>query len=268
MSTWDVITAAQHGDRTAFARFWVDAHPVVHRYVRSRVNDPWLAQDITSEAFTKALGAISTVRDTGRDPAAWVVTIARNLILDHAKSATAQRETFTATGDIRDIDRTIDGPEDTTVRSDTARCVRDSIAAVLNPGERECVTLRFLHGLTIKETATEMGRTPGGTKTLQIRALQKLHTHLNPAAGLRTQRECANPDCRATYTRNGLYCSARCEQHAAEQVINVTHGDRCVIPHCRRTLTETQRRRRAVTCSSRCANHLHRLRALTRGTAA
>ena len=49
------------------------------------------------------------------------------------------------------------------------RCV-----AKLNPDQRECITLRFLQGLSVAETARAMDRNESAVKALQHRAVRRL----------------------------------------------------------------------------------------------
>jgi RNA polymerase sigma-70 factor (ECF subfamily) len=93
---WDLIEAAQSGDREAFGRLYSRYAPGVSRFVGSRLRDRDLAQDLTSETFARALRRIDSVSYQGRDAGAWFTTIARNLITDHVKSSRVQRETVTA----------------------------------------------------------------------------------------------------------------------------------------------------------------------------
>ena len=50
------------------------------------------------------------------------------------------------------------------------------MAAVARLGDeqRECVMLRFVHGLSVNETAAVMGKNDGAIKALQHRAVRKL----------------------------------------------------------------------------------------------
>ena len=83
---WDLIEAAQAGDREAFGSLYSRYAPGVSRFVGSRLRDRALAEDLTSETFARALRRIDSVSDQGRDAGAWFTTIARNLVLDHVKS--------------------------------------------------------------------------------------------------------------------------------------------------------------------------------------
>jgi RNA polymerase sigma-70 factor (ECF subfamily) len=46
--------------------------------------------------------------------------------------------------------------------------------AQLGDEQRECVMLRFIHGLSVSETANVMGKNDGAIKALQHRAVRKL----------------------------------------------------------------------------------------------
>ena len=80
----------------AFGKLYDMYVDVVYRFVYFRVNDRGLAEDFTSETFLRALRRIGTVNYQGRDIGAWFVTIARNIVLDHVKSARHRLEVTTA----------------------------------------------------------------------------------------------------------------------------------------------------------------------------
>ena len=44
----------------------------------------------------------------------------------------------------------------------------------LGPEQQECLALRFLHGLSVAETAEAMGKRDGAIKALQHRAVRRL----------------------------------------------------------------------------------------------
>ncbi|MBW0137869.1 RNA polymerase sigma factor [Pseudonocardia abyssalis] len=168
---WSLVRAAQEGDMEAFSELYERYYDVVFRYVLFRMNDRTLAEDITQEAFVRALRRIGSVTYQGRDIAAWFVTIARNLIFDHVKSSRYRLESTTA--DIIDLSPTTHGPEqqvlDGATNDELIRCVRK-----LNPDQQECITLRFLQGLSVAETARIMDRNEGAVKALQHRAVRRL----------------------------------------------------------------------------------------------
>lgn len=171
---WALVHAAQDGDTEAFGRLFDRYHDVVFRFVLFRLNDRQAAEDLTQETFVRAYRRITSVSYQGRDIGAWFVTIARNLVLDHVKSSRYRLES--ATPEVADVAPTKSqgpGPEQEVIAGAThaelLRCV-----ARLGDDQQECITLRFLQGLSVAETAEIMGRNEGAVKALQHRAVRRL----------------------------------------------------------------------------------------------
>nr|6DXO_A Chain A, RNA polymerase ECF-subfamily sigma factor [Streptomyces venezuelae ATCC 10712] len=141
----DLVDRAQAGEAEAFGRLYDQYSDTVYRYIYYRVGGKATAEDLTSETFLRALRRISTFTWQGRDFGAWLVTIARNLVADHFKS----------------------------MESLSNAALLDAVRR-LNPQQQECVTLRFLQGLSVAETARVMGKNEGAIKTLQYRAVRTL----------------------------------------------------------------------------------------------
>jgi RNA polymerase sigma-70 factor (ECF subfamily) len=99
------------------------------------------------------------------------VTIARNLVVDHVKSSRYKLEV--TTGEMLDGDQRAPSTEDEVL--DRLRDER-LLTAVrgLRADQAECVSLRFLQGLSLAETAEVMGRSAGAVKQLQLRAVRSL----------------------------------------------------------------------------------------------
>jgi RNA polymerase sigma-70 factor (TIGR02952 family) len=171
VDVWALVRRAQGGDAEAFGELYDHYVTLVHRYAYHRVGDRATAEDVTSETFVRALRRIDSLSFQGRDVGAWLVTIARNIIRDQVKSSRYRLEVTTA--DMRDADRVTDGPEDAVVQLLTNQqllaCVKQ-----LGSEQQECIVLRFLHGLSVSETAQIMGKKDGAIKALQHRAVRRL----------------------------------------------------------------------------------------------
>ncbi|OIV35295.1 RNA polymerase subunit sigma-24 [Mangrovactinospora gilvigrisea] len=173
----DLVEAAQSGETEAFGRLYDHYCDTVYRYIYYRVGSRATAEDLTSETFLRALRRISTFTWQGRDFGAWLVTIARNLVADHFKSSRFRLEV--TTGEMLDANEVERSPEESVLESLSNEAL---LAAVrrLNPQQQECVTLRFLQGLSVAETARVMGKNEGAIKTLQYRAVRTLARLLPP----------------------------------------------------------------------------------------
>jgi RNA polymerase sigma-70 factor (ECF subfamily) len=166
-----LVERAQDGDGEAFGKLYDAYMDTVYRYIYYRVSNRALAEDLTSETFLRALRRISTFTWQGRDFGAWLVTIARNLVADHFKSSRHRLEV--PTGEMLDSNETEASPEDSVLAYLSNRALLDAVKQ-LNSQQQECVTLRFLHGLSVAETAKIMGKNDGAIKTLQYRAIRTL----------------------------------------------------------------------------------------------
>ncbi len=168
---WSLVRAAQGGDGEAFGKLYDQYVDTVFRYIYYRVNDRGLAEDFTSETFLRALRRIATIDYQGRDIGAWFITIARNIVFDHTKSARYRLEL--TTGEVLDSSETEAGPELTVLTRLTNARLLEAVNS-LGDEQKECIVLRFLNGLSVAETAAVMGKNDGAIKALQHRAVKRL----------------------------------------------------------------------------------------------
>lgn len=169
---WDLVTAAKAGDRTAYGQLWALYHPMVLRYVRSRVLNHALAEDLAGETFLRGLRRVESLTYQGDSgPGAWFVTIARNLILDHVKRSDTRLTT--PAEDIRDVAAGVD-TEDLALRELELAALRADLEvalAALPADQWETIKLRFFDGLSTAETAAATGRGVAASKAMQHRAI-------------------------------------------------------------------------------------------------
>ncbi|WP_242454705.1 sigma-70 family RNA polymerase sigma factor [Bailinhaonella thermotolerans] len=166
------MLAAKAGDAEAFGALYDRYVDLVYRYVYFRVGAHALAEDLTSETFLRALRRMPDFTWQGKDFGAWLVTIARNLVADHFKSGRYRLEVSTAEVFDTILDEA-DTPENAVLSAMTNRDVLKAVRG-LNPEQQECVVLRFVHGLSLAETALIMGKNTGAIKALQFRAVKAL----------------------------------------------------------------------------------------------
>lgn len=168
---WQLVGRAQQGDGEAFGQLYDRYVDSVYRFIYFRVNDRALAEDFTSETFLRALRRIGTISYQGRDIGAWFVTIARNIVFDHMKSARHRLEVTTA--DTFEGDDRAPSPEAAVIETLTNERLMAAVRQ-LGDEQRECVLLRFIQGFSVSETAAVMGKNDGAIKALQHRAVRKL----------------------------------------------------------------------------------------------
>jgi RNA polymerase sigma-70 factor (ECF subfamily) len=177
MATPTLITAAQQGDREAIAALYAEHHRAVRSYLARRVG-PDLADDLAQDVWVRALRALPGYRDTGRPFEAWLITIARNLLADHATAAVTRREVPTA--DLRQHDTAVAGPEDQVLTELDAAPLRTAVAR-LPAVHRQTLALTYWAGLSTAVIAAHTGRTPAAVRTIRSRASTALRQALTAA---------------------------------------------------------------------------------------
>lgn len=167
------VRQAQEGSAHAFALLYDYYVDQVYAYVYHRVGHRQTAEDLVGDVFLRALRRITTFRWQGVDFGAWLITIARNRVHDHFKSARFRLEA--PVEEIYDTPQTSspDDPEQAALAGDLARQVREALS-LLKGEQAEVLYLRFIQHLNVAETGAVMGKSDGAVKALQYRALKTL----------------------------------------------------------------------------------------------
>ncbi|GAB3234844.1 hypothetical protein GCM10027447_32290 [Glycomyces halotolerans] len=171
----ELVARAQDGDASAFGDIYDRYGDTVYRYIYFRVGNAQLAEDLASETFLRALRRISSFSWQGRAFGAWLVTIARNLVVDHFKSGRYRLEI--AKPDVLGPDAAETDPSTSPETAALEKLTNATLLTAvkkLNPDQQECIVLRFLQGFTVAETARAMGKNEGAVKALQYRAVRTL----------------------------------------------------------------------------------------------
>lgn len=166
-----LLDAARAGDRDAFGRIYDRFHKPVFRMLLVATRSQAVAEDLTSETFFRALRQLarSTVTVDYLEP--WLMRIARNLAVDHFKSGHSRYQ-VTIEG-LDTVEPVIEGPEDGVVATLTYQALWDAVDQ-LPANQRRCVLARFVHELTLVETAELMDCSTGAVKQLQHRGVRNL----------------------------------------------------------------------------------------------
>lgn len=169
-----LVARAKEGDRGAFAQLYRMYLPNVYKFLYYRVGSKAQAEDMTAEVFLRALRKIETFTWTGADFGAWLMRIARNLVLDEAKSSRARLEVVSdEMPEERTETRSERAAEHSAIENFTNVEVYKAIKK-LRPDQQEVITLRFLHGMGVGEVAKLMDKKEGTVRTLQFRGLKAL----------------------------------------------------------------------------------------------
>lgn len=135
----------------------------VYGYLYRRCSSPALAEDLTSETFLAAASAVARGRAPSPFTVGWLIAVARNKLVDHWRRVEREQRVLTLVGDdAGQVDDRWDVALDGAVAHDAL--------ARLGPHHRSALTLRYLDGLTVPETAHCLQRSVGATEVLLVRA--------------------------------------------------------------------------------------------------
>lgn len=137
------------------------ALPQVYGYLRARTPSDAMAEDLTAETFLAAVQAVNDDK-VPQMTIAWLVTVARNKLVDHWRRAAREERSLQAveTTDVVDDDLDIH----------FERMRAHDVLNELGAHHRGALTLRYLDGLSVPEVATQLDRTVHATEALLVRA--------------------------------------------------------------------------------------------------
>jgi len=152
------VEAAQ-SDPSRFADLYEENFYRVYGYIARRVGQRHIAEDLTSDVFREALAGIRKFEWRGVPFAAWLFRIAARTLADH----------FRRSG------RESAEPETEAVSDEIERdAMLFQLVDRLPEAQYRVIHMRFVEQKSIREIASEMGRSEGAVKQLQFRAVESL----------------------------------------------------------------------------------------------
>lgn len=180
------------GDAQSFGTLHQALFPRLLAYLTRMCGSAVIADDLVQETFLRMHRARSTFA-AGGAVLPWVYAIARNVHIDHARSAKLrQTERLPSDPGPEVIDRSGNDAESTAIAAEAARVVQQVLTR-LPPSQRDAFVLLRYEGLSVQDAAGILGATPTAVKLRAFRAYEALRAALEES---RTQRA-APPNPRA-----------------------------------------------------------------------
>ena len=161
--------SAREKREETFLRVYEESYDRVARYMFVRVGDRQIAEDLASETFARAQGALDSYQERGLPMEAWIFRIAYHIFADYVREKKKAQVIILdeeAIGRSSDIEEIIE-------HNDHAERLASALEH-LTPGQREVITLRFFSGLNSVECARILGKRPGAVRELQSVGLKVL----------------------------------------------------------------------------------------------
>jgi RNA polymerase sigma-70 factor (ECF subfamily) len=149
----------------------------IYRFVRARIRDDGLAEDVTAEVFLNALRHIEGYQDQGRPFSCWLYRIAVNAVASHYRN---QRSSVSLDERLGLVSPLLD-PLDEVVDRERLRTIWQAVDG-LPVQQRAAMILKFSEDMTMEEIGAVLGKSSAAAKLLIYRAMQRLRRELAPAA--------------------------------------------------------------------------------------
>jgi len=169
----DEINGLRNLDSQAIGAIYDRYFPDVFRFVRYRLNDETLAEDIASDVFVRLLEATRNGRGPNSNLRAWLLSTASHVITDHLRKI-YRRPTEALSDDHPD-------PQENPLRDVEQREREIHLKAALQTltvEQQNVIALRFGQGCSLEETAQALKKNVNAIKQLQFRALAALNRQM------------------------------------------------------------------------------------------
>lgn len=164
-----LVNGLQKLDSQAIGAIYDRHFPEVYRYVRYRVNDETVAEDVASEVFVRLLEAAQKGLGPRSNLKGWLIATASNAVNDHLRRKYRRPvEALSESMPAEDVSL----PAEVDLREQT-RAIQTAYAQ-LTAEQQHVLALRFGLGLSLEETAQHLQKNANAIKALQFRALAAL----------------------------------------------------------------------------------------------
>jgi RNA polymerase sigma-70 factor, ECF subfamily len=160
---------------SAFAAIYDHYFPKVYNYVRYRVQDTDITDEITSQIFERMLISIGTYRPQKAPFGAWLFAIARNAVQDHYRSLSRRR--WLPLDQIATHPSPEALPEDAVEDKDANTGLLQAVRQ-LTAREQDLIALKFASGMENKEIAKVVSLSESNVGVILFRALHQLRNRL------------------------------------------------------------------------------------------
>lgn len=162
----------------AVCRAWYEAYGgQLYSYLRFHLPSPDLAEDLTAEAFLRALRSFNSFDPSTGSPRAWLFRIAQNVLRDYLRQA-RRRQTLPIAG-MRDLKCEAPSPEERVLWEEEVASLLGALED-LSPDDRRVISLCYGSELSMAEAGEVLGLSAAATRTRLWRALGRLRKVLVP----------------------------------------------------------------------------------------
>jgi len=152
-----------------FSQIYDEHVDKVYRFVLFKVSSEAIAQDITSETFTRLWKEISMDKEI-RNPSGFLFSVARNMITDHYRLKDQNPVILDNPENILDNSQDIAGQA---VQKDDMRIITAALGQMDND-YRLALSMYYIEQEPISEVAKALGKSQGATRVIIHRGMKQL----------------------------------------------------------------------------------------------
>ena len=157
-----LVDAARRGEDEAWRALFDEYYPRLPGFMRARLRDDALAEDLTAEVFLDAFRGLPRFQWRGKPFGAWLFKVARNRLRMHFRSESRRPDACA------EVPAAMPAH---TPEPGLALEIEETLGG-LSDDYREAIELGYVLGLTGQEAAAAMGRSHGSFRMLLHRAVQ------------------------------------------------------------------------------------------------
>jgi len=169
----ELIVRAQGGEVEAFGELYQRYLDQIYRYIRVRVTEDRVAEDLTEVVFLRSFETLGRYNERGRPFSAFLYQVARNLLVDHYR----QQKEEVPIEDANQMATSTPTVDEHVIQSERIREIGHALTS-LPSDYQEVIRLRVILALSTAEVAAWMGRSEGAIRVLLHRALTALRRRL------------------------------------------------------------------------------------------
>jgi RNA polymerase sigma-70 factor (ECF subfamily) len=170
----ELLNRARAFDQEALIEIHDRYYNAIYRYVSFRIGNPQTVEDLTSEVFTRFLGALGERNAPQNTIRGWLYGAASRVVKEHYRREKRAKVTH--------LDESVPSrsgdPAKQVEESQAQESLRQAMSE-LTEDQQNVLALRFGYGLPIKEVARTMNKSEGSIKMLQVRAIATLSRNMS-----------------------------------------------------------------------------------------
>lgn len=170
MKEQELIYKAQKGDEGAFGELYDAYFPRIYRFIFLKVSRKEDAEDLSHQVFLSAWKNVRGYTMKGLPFGSWLYKIAQNAVIDFYRTKKTHSDIEDVGEEKLGVSSGADENMDTALEMERVR----RALRLLKEDEQTILIMKFVDELGNKEISEATGKTEGGIRVIQHRALKNL----------------------------------------------------------------------------------------------